>query len=435
MKSLFARITLAFLGVQLLFIIILSVIFFIGFQGSVNTWQSEKDEPLRLMAKKILEEPGIPAVSEIPGDTPFFVYDAGKNLVFSYRDRADGRGMGMHRMDQQFLEPIYGVDGRLIGYFSSSPRRFYEDQENANLVGSMTLVIVVDLVIATAVGVGLMFLFSRSLAKPALLLSRRLDAMAAGDLLSPVPVSGASEIVSIAHSARRLGEELSAEKTARARWSQDLAHDLRTPISAMRAQFEGMLDGVLPIDKSRIEKNHKELLRLEDLVMHLEELIKLESSEMLVNNTIIEIPGLFHDIIERFAHDIKKQKIDVSQNIHIQNLSADVNLLQRALFNIFANAIRHVEKNGKIILSSEKKDEKILLSVFNSGSFIPRDEQEKVFDRLYRGEYARTTPGSGLGLTIVKQIAELHKGTANIDSREGWGTRVSLMIPENQKTT
>ncbi|RPJ07318.1 MAG: sensor histidine kinase, partial [Spirochaetaceae bacterium] len=376
--------------------------------------------------------------TDIPADIPFAVLGPDMELVFSNHMRPEGRpdmsgisGQGMRRMDQGPLVKVTS-GGRMIGYVTSSSRRFYDDQANASLVSSMTTVIILDLVIASAAGIALMFLFSRTLSRPAHQIAERLDRMAMGDLVAPVPSGGSSEIISIAHSAERLGRELASERASRQRWSADLAHDLRTPISAMRAQFEGMLDGVLSLDKGRIEKNLKELGRLEELVTDLEELIRLESPEMRIEKKSIDAGALFRELGERFAHEIEKKNITVQHSIGVHStgagLEADPALLQRALVNIMANAVRHVERNGTIRFSFLQNDEEAVLSVFNSGSFIPFDELPHVFDRLYRGELARNTPGSGLGLTIAKQVAELHGGSICIESREGWGTEVRINL-------
>ncbi|MBA7567093.1 Sensor protein CzcS [subsurface metagenome] len=96
---------------------------------------------------------------------------------------------------------------------------------------------------------------------------------------------------------------------------------------------------------------------------------------------------------------------------------------------IRANALRHTPPNGTIELSVEPAAEgKTSIVLANSGDPIPAADLEKVFDRLYRGEYARSSPGSGLGLTIAKRIAELHGGSLSIRNRAGGGVVVEMIL-------
>ncbi|MQY77480.1 MAG: hypothetical protein GH155_07640 [Spirochaeta sp.] len=96
-----------------------------------------------------------------------------------------------------------------------------------------------------------------------------------------------------------------------------------------------------------------------------------------------------------------------------------------------ANAVRHADSEGLVRLEIDKDEtDKVLIRVFNSGGAIPEEEINRVFDRLFRGEYARNTPGSGLGLTIAKKISELHGGTIAIKSRKDYGTTVLLTLRE-----
>ncbi|GAH87301.1 unnamed protein product, partial [marine sediment metagenome] len=232
----------------------------------------------------------------------------------------------------------------------------------------------------------------------------------------------------------------------RRQWSQDIAHDLRTPISALKAQFEGMRDGVLDVSPSRIERNIREISRIEQLVADLEELMRLESPEMKLSMTEIWAQGFLDEMRERFSHEIERKNISFEGRSAVSSFTADEGLIHRAVANFISNAVRHTNRNGRITASIESlnyiesppstkslaaKDgeHSIVIRVSNTGEPIPEHERERVFDRLFRGEYSRNTPGSGLGLTIAGRIAELHGGTVTIKSQEKPGTTVEMVIP------
>jgi len=320
-------------------------------------------------------------------------------------------------------------DGRVLGYYRSGMMQFENDAANSRFLNSLRLTIGLGLVLALFIAVPFALLFSRSLSRPAVILAHGLERISRGDLESRIPERGAEELALIARSTNRLARQLRRERNIRRQWIQDIAHDLRTPIAAMRAQFEGMLDGVLSISGDRIAKTLSELARIEDLVSGLDELMRLESPEMSVTIEEIAAEAFAGEISERFAAELAARRIRLDTLRRIDRFRADAALAQRAVTNFLANALRHTPEGGRIELSiSPAEGGKVCIAVANDGDPIPEAELEKVFDRLYRGEYARNSPGSGLGLTIAKRIAELHAGALSIANREQGGVIVSMIL-------
>ena len=104
-------------------------------------------------------------------------------------------------------------------------------------------------------------------------------------------------------------------------------------------------------------------------------------------------------------------------------------LLMRMLQNLVSNAYRYGKENGRISVCLKEEPEGILMSVSDDGIGIPEEEQEKIFDRFYRGDDARSTPGTGLGLSMVKKIAELHGAEIRVKSSPGEGSTFSVIFP------
>jgi two-component system sensor histidine kinase BaeS len=189
-----------------------------------------------------------------------------------------------------------------------------------------------------------------------------------------------------------------------------------------------MADGVLDLTKDRILKNVKELERIESLVDNLGELMRLESPEMKISPVLISTEAFFRELDTRFSPLFSQKSISVHWEKGIETFSADENLLLRAVSNFISNAIRHTPEKGRITISASRDGKSILFSVSNTGKGIPEEEIERVFDRLYRGDIARRSPGSGLGLTIAQKIAELHGGEVTLQSTETSGTTVKMRI-------
>ena len=232
----------------------------------------------------------------------------------------------------------------------------------------------------------------------------------------------------IARSANRLSRQLLDEQELRRQWAEDLAHDLRTPIAALKAQFEGMKDGVLDLSPGRIAKSLREINQVEKLVLDLEELSRLESPEMVPRRRKIVLAHLFHDLGERIALALQGKSVEMTIEAQGVWVEADETLLQRALSNILSNAVRHVEEGGKIFLSAAR-NETVVIRIGNTGEPIRGEELPRLYDRLYRGEKARTSPGSGLGLTIAKKIIDIHGGRIRISSIADRGTTVQIDLP------
>jgi two-component system sensor histidine kinase BaeS len=408
------------------FILIVCIILFWGYNRSIAEWNQEKQSGIEEYVRAVITAESPESIDySIPADIPLFVYDADRNLLFS--NRGLGRKRQMESYGQELTPVVQG--GKIAGYYYSGVLNFRNDRANDQFLDSMGRIIWAGFFISFMIALLFALFFSRSLSSPAETVARGLDRIACGDLNINIPEKGAEEIALIARSANKLGRQLESEQELRRQWAQDLAHDLRTPVAALRAQFEGMRDGVLDLTEARIENNIKEIDRIEKLVADLEELTRLESPEMKLEKREIKSGDFIGEIRERFLQKIEEKRIAFEGLAAVDSFRADENLLVRAVSNIMANAVRHADSEGLVRLEIDKDEtDKTVITVFNSGAAIPEEEVNRVFDRLFRGEYARNTPGSGLGLTIARKITELHGGTIAIRSRKDYGTTVVLTL-------
>lgn len=429
MKHLFVRTLITVLAALVILVAVMAAVSVVGFQRSLGEWTRAKTLQLEEAAREILLRFPNPVTTPVPEDVPLFVYNAREELIFSNRGEGGRRRGGSAFQGTEGDLIAVEEQGDLLGYYHTGKMQFENDAANNRFLNSLRLTIWLGLALALVIAVPFTLLFSRSLSRPAVLLSRGLDRITHGDLSVRIPERGAEEIALIARSANRLSEQLLRERDIRRQWVQDIAHDLRTPIAAMRAQFEGMRDGVLDISSDRIVKSLKEVSRIETLVADLEELMRLESPEMNVSLEEVGAPAIIDEIAERFDACLRKKQIRFESRHGIDRFRADPVLLQRAVTNFFVNALRHTPQNGTIELSVEPAAlGKTSIVLANSGDPIPPADLEKVFDRLYRGEYARSSPGSGLGLTIAKRIAELHGGSLSIRFSDEGGVVVEMIL-------
>ncbi len=412
MRHLFVRTLLAFLVALLVMVASLAAVLQLGFRRSIQDWNRARLAEVERFAEAVLR--GEADQQRPPENVPVFVFDPARELVYTNRGQA-------RRLQGEDAPPLAPVEraGKLLGYYYTTPSHFLEDQANERLLHTMRRAVLAGLGIS--LGVSLLFAlgFSRSLSAPAVEVARGIDRLAGGALAPGIPERGAEELARIARSANRLARQLAREQDVRRQWLQDIVHDLRTPVSALKAQFEAMQDGVLPVTPERIRRNVVEVRRIEGLVSGLEELMRLESPEMTAEAGEVSGDSLLAELTDRFALEAERKGIRLEADNRAGFFRADHGLLLRAASNLVANALRHAPQGGRVAVVILRRQGEVALRVTNSGPPVPEVELERVFDRLFRGEYARSSSGSGLGLTIARRIAELHGGGARLWNEPG----------------
>jgi len=413
--TLVKRTFILFLSAFLLQMLLLLALMYAGYAHSEGQWKALKTAAIEEAAKEILQEN---LSASLPQDIPISVFDAQGNLV-AY-NRGAGRGAAHQGYELTSLEEA----GSIIGYYSTGQLSFRNNAASRELIDSMVRVLTIGVLLSLAISFFSALYFSRRLSRPAQHISLSLQEMTAGNRSAQADEEGFEEISAIARSVNTLQKRLQQEQVLRTQWAHDIAHDLRTPVSSLKAQLEAMKDGVLPPTSDRMVKTLRELMRMEHLVDDLEMLMKLESPEMHLEKTEIDPQLFIQDLQNRFPN--------VSAPAHAAEgtITADEQLLYRAISNLITNAQLHGDPEKGIFLEISRTAREVIISVQNYGKPVPEEELPFVFNRLYRGEFARNTPGSGLGLTLARQITELHNGTILLTSSEESGTKAVIAIPQ-----
>lgn len=424
MRSLFVRTLLYFIGTILVSTATIVGFLFAGFKTSADDWEAAKRNELERVAASVVRNPSLAREVLVPDDTPVFVYSADMDLLYS------NRGAGRHRQsgEPNQVEPIV-IDSEVAGYYHVGSIRFQNDIANERFFKTLTATTSWGALVSCVVSVVAALLFTRSLSRPAQLVSRGIDAMSHGDLRSTIPEPGTHEMARIARSANNLRGRLLREQELRAQWAQDIAHDLRTPVSALKAQLEGMRDGVLPPTPERASQNLVEIERVGKLINDLEELMKLETPDLVLEPSNFELRSFVESLSSAFKLRAQERNVAIESNAETRTVRGDPDLLYRAASNVLSNAVRHAEAGSTVDVHADVSDGIVALSIRNQGEPIAADELPRLFDRLYRGERARSTRGSGLGLTIARQILELHGGSIAAASDRETGTVFSLRFP------
>lgn len=212
----------------------------------------------------------------------------------------------------------------------------------------------------------------------------------------------------------------------------DASHELRTPLSILRAQMEVVLKKKRNVDEyQRVIQSNKE--EVEDLSALVENLLFISREQTKHSNPInetIDITDLIAEKIAFFQQKAKQKKLMLIFTPPKTNLLIHGNqqLLKRLITNLLDNAIKYTEK-GTIALIIKKEKTLASIQITDTGIGIPKEHQERIFDRFYRVDASRTEQGYGLGLAIAKQIIHIHQGTIALTSQVGKGTTVRLSFP------
>ena len=404
---------------------VIALLVSVGYRQSANQWSATRYRQAERTAVAVLTaDPALQEDLNFPGQIA--IYDHNDVLL------ATNRGMGMRAGMMRNLGtanriPVFR-DGQQLGSYAIGDVAFEEDSANKALLHTMGRILIVSLVLAFGISLLAALYFSHLVSRPADQMARSLQALGSGELGAPIIPQGAQEIRRIGHSIESLRVGLLREQTVRTQWSQDLAHDLRSPVASMKAQLEGMADGILPATPQRFARAVEDLGRMETLIDDLETLMRLESPETHLNPVTVDTEAFAAAAKRRFEVLAAPKEINIRTLTDRRPFVADESLLFRAVSNLLSNAVRHCDQGGEVLLSVESGGGETRIAVGNTGAPIPTHEVPKLFERLYRGEYARNTPGSGLGLTIVDRIARLHHGSVAVQSGPERHTTFTMVL-------
>lgn len=257
-------------------------------------------------------------------------------------------------------------------------------------------------------------LLSRSISRPIRELTKATHNMADGNLGQQVIVRSRDEIGELAQSFNKMSADLARSFNLRKQMTADIAHELRTPLSLILGHAEGVHDGVLQPSRENFEIIREEAERLEHLVSDLRTLSLADAGELSVEFQPVNLNELMSDVHTHYLTLFNQKRItlDLETAPGILTANLDPSRFAQVLNNILDNALRYTPEGGRVELKTQLTENRIQLSVKDSGEGVSSEEAQHLFDRFYRVSESRNRNdgGSGLGLAIAKSIVEMHKG-------------------------
>lgn len=330
------------------------------------------------------------------------------HLSFIHRNQPQDRGIG--------FEQIPNIDDHL---------------EQA-LVQSTFLTFIGSLLIAIFIGIYV----AKKISVPLINMKGVAERMTAGEWNSRTDVKGNDELAQLASSINRLAEQLQIQEQLRINMSQDVAHELRTPLATLKSHMIALEDGVWEPTPERIHACYEEIERLIDLVTELEELNVMDSPEFrlsLEKQTLAPVIYKGCDVVS--AVFLRK---NVNLNVYFipdVKVEIDYNRMIQVLVNLLTNALTYIESGGEVTVKADIDDNYVTIDIQDTGPGIATEDLPFIFERFYRGDKSRNrkTGGSGIGLAIVKKLVTVQKGS--IWAENDNGALFHIRLPISAKRT
>ena len=304
-------------------------------------------------------------------------------------------------------------------------RQFILSLRHSLLVASVMMLVV---------GAVVSYYLARSIVVPVIDLSRAVNDVAAGNLDTAVAVERQDEVGQLATAFNEMTAKLKSSTVLRQRFLAGVAHELRTPLTILKANLEGIADGVITPDQEQIHSLNEEVDRLTKLVGELRDLSMLEAGQTTPEYTEVNLPDMLHQVIQKSRPLAAEKNLALIFQFHeaMPMIWADITMLQQMVYNLIMNAIRYTIA-GSITVKVERDGTAITIAVIDTGIGIGADEIEHIFDYFYRVDPARAkrSGGTGLGLALVKQMALAHGGKVYAISKLGQGSTFTLKLPLN----
>lgn len=288
------------------------------------------------------------------------------------------------------------------------------------------------LVLGLAVAFALSFYVSRRITDPISHLADVAANLARGRVQRAEPL-GIPELDRLAVSFNAMADSLAEVEQRRSELIADLGHELRTPLTVLTGYLEGLADGSVRAEPELFERLGREVSRLKRLVADLQELSRVEAGALRLELRALQPHAVVQELVDRFADQLPEEGPSLLNRVAADapTVWADPDRLEQVLINLISNAVRHTPAGGQVSVESAVEGEHLCLSVRDTGVGIAPENLPHLFERFWRADKSRSrvSGGSGIGLTIVQRLVELHGGEVAVESKLGEGSRFSFTLP------
>ena len=294
-----------------------------------------------------------------------------------------------------------------------------------------------EMLLAGALGAGIALVIARWVARgltqplrDMAVAARRIEA---GDYSQRVVTSSRDEVGRLAHAFNQMSAELESVEELRRELVANVSHELKTPISALRAHLENLLDGVERPDPETLQVMLAQSERLGRLVDQLLDLSRLESGDVPLDREEVELAPLVAQVFSEIevARPDREVALDGTVPADLPAVFADRERVHQVLFNLLDNAVRFSPSGGRVTVTASRHNRAVDVAVADTGPGIAAEHLPRVFERFYRVDEARSRDdgGTGIGLAIARSVVEAHGGRIWAESEPGRGSTFTFELP------
>lgn len=327
------------------------------------------------------------------------------------------------------VSPIM-IDDQLIGHVymfkntNSIQQMVLKLKHHFMLVGSLTIIITIITV----------FFLSKAITLPLIRMKKATEKLSRGDFSVSIHHESKDELGELANSIQTLANDLNHLKKERNEFLASISHELRTPLTYVKGYADvAKREGISEEERNKyLQIIHEEAEHISSLVKDLFDLAKIDQHTFVIKKEKVNLCEFTNKIVKKVRPTFKKKGIELIHSCP-NGLFAMIDRprFEQVVINLLDNSLKYSNSNSSVKLFVEcNQSDKIVVSVIDEGIGIPKDETPFIFNRLYRVEKSRSreSGGSGLGLSIVKEIVEAHGGHINIYSELGKGTKVTIEL-------
>jgi two-component system sensor histidine kinase BaeS len=324
------------------------------------------------------------------------------------------------------------VDGRTVGWIGFAPMGRVLPPDAERFLRGQVRITVISFVIAFVVALALAYLLAQKVSRPVRQLADTVRNLSSGNYDARADVVSGDETGILAGHVNQLAETLEKNRTARQRWMADIAHELRTPVSILKGEVEALADGVRPADERMSTSLREEIDQLSKLVDDLQTLAMSDAGALNIQKERVDLSDLILQSIDAFRDRLSARGLSLDLQLEAGvSVMADQRRLRQLMLNLLENCSRYVREGGcvKIVLVQLGTAVEIVLE--DSGPGLESEQIERLFERFYRveGSRSRSGGGSGLGLSICRNIVEAHGGQIRAEPSAMGGLRIRVSLP------
>jgi signal transduction histidine kinase len=351
---------------------------------------------------------------------------------------------------------VLDTDGSVVASTLSDPRHTPDAQRSPIMIGGRrigTLVLSfngrglvasadrlrssLDRAFIGAAGIGallaliLALIVARRLTRPISALTTAARSMSRGDRVirvGPMP-HVARELHELAVAFDGMADDVAQQEKLRRDLVSDTAHELRTPVAVLQANCEALLDGVVPHTVEQTASLHEEVLRLAGLVDDLQSLASADAAALSLHTVRCDLSVLVDVALDAMTSSLAAAGLTVTRQLEPVVVDGDPVRLHQVITNVLTNAQKFTPAGGRIDIELTRAHDTAVLRITDNGIGIPEPDQDRIFERFWRGRNSAKASGTGIGLAVVAELVRAHGGRIGVESAVGVGTTMVLEFP------